>query len=602
MISRKVKLWQSIFIALKFNRNEVSSMKKRVLSLLLALGLCAAMVVPAAAKDNSIKQVEAGYLVSLIVTNGGDLYGCGATELGGHGYPVSYPLGTDAAKASGDASCYRPRLIAEGVEKVASSKSPSSQAPGSIASGGHSLILMKNGDLYGLGDNYCGQLGKGDRQQHPGLQYMMSGVKDISCTGTASFFITNSGDLYWCGLMMQQNSANAQYIFEPSPVKVLSNVKDVEGGAEHVAVLKTDGTVWTMGCAYGGGLGNGVTNGFSSTFIQAFSGAASISAGDSYTMALKADGSLYGWGNNSCGQIGINFKTASMVTSPTRVMTGVKSVECGYNITHVIKTDNTLWNMGWNYHGGMGLGEPELASIYTPQKALSGVAAVSGGYLHTLALKSDGSMVGCGQSSHGELGTGKSIYEVFTWISAGLTASPILEEGALPFTDVAEDAYYYDAVQWAVHNYITTGTTATTFSPYSTCTRAQIIAFLWRAAENSTLYVTEWIDDVDAGDWFFSAVRWAVQEGMIPNSGKFYPYKPCTRAATVEFMWKAAGSPSYDVSKLPFTDVKASASYAQAVAWALDKGVTTGTTATTFSPTATCTRAQIATFLYRAFA
>ena len=176
------------------------------------------------------------------------------------------------------------------------------------------------------------------------------------------------------------------------------------------------------------------------------------------------------------------------------------------------------------------------------------------------------------------------------------------QEAASPFTDVPKGSYYEEAVNWAVAQGITTGTTATTFSPYSTCTRAQIIAFLWRAAENSTLYVTEWIDDVDAGDWFFSAVRWAVQEGMIPNSGKFYPYKPCTRAATVEFMWKAAGSPSYDVSKLPFTDVKASASYAQAVAWALDKGVTTGTTATTFSPNATCTRAQIATLLYRAFA
>ena len=106
---------------------------------------------------------------------------------------------------------------------------------------------------------------------------------------------------------------------------------------------------------------------------------------------------------------------------------------------------------------------------------------------------------------------------------ASVTPAPyakITAKGAAPvqpvkhavsgFTDVAASAYYSTPVQWAVGKGITTGTTATTFSPYSTCTRAQIIAFLWRAAENSTPYVTEWIDDVDAGDWFFSAVRWAV--------------------------------------------------------------------------------------------
>ena len=581
-------------------------MKKRVLSLMLALVLCAALAIPAAAKDNSIKQVEAGYLLSLMVTNGGDLYGCGGNFSGGHAYPESYPLGTGVTMTElsgpGGNLVTRPQKIAEGVEKVAASKAPSSQAQGSIAAGSHILILMKNGDLYGMGDNYCGQLGKGDRQQHHGMQLIMGGVRDVACTATASIFITDNGDLYWCGLLMQQNAMNAQLCYEPSPVKALSDVKAVDGGGEHIVALKQDGTVWTMGCAYGGALGNGVTSGFSPTFIQVFSGADSVSAGCSYTMALKADGTLYGWGYNGCGQLGRDFTTYRTVSTPVPVMTGVKSVECGYYTTHVIKTDNSLWSMGWNYHGELGQGSMDPICVATPKKTLSGVASVSGGYFHTLALKTDGTMVGCGQSYCCELGDGKSVHQVLSWIPAGLTASPILEEGALPFTDVPAGAYYYEPVQWAVDNHITTGTTATTFSPNNPCTRAQIITFLWRAAEDDALYMVEQIDDVTDGDWFYSAVRWAIQNQIIPNSGKFYPNSPCTRAATVEFMWRAAGSPYYDVSKLPFTDVKAGASYAQAVAWALDRGVTSGTTATTFSPNATCTRAQIAAFMYRAFA
>ena len=163
-----------------------------------------------------------------------------------------------------------------------------------------------------------------------------------------------------------------------------------------------------------------------------------------------------------------------------------------------------------------------------------------------------------------------------------------------PFTDVAEGAYYYDAVQWAVGQGITKGTTETTFSPGNTCTRAQIITFLWRASGSPEPKGACTFTDVPAGSYFEKAVAWAAEQGMA-SGDKFAPYDPCTRLMAVEFMWKQAGSPTAPAAA--FTDVSS-----DAVNWALEKGVTKGTTDTTFAPGNTCTRAQIVTFLWRAFA
>ena len=516
-------------------------MKKRLLACLVSLVLCAGLWVPAAAAGNSIKQVEAGYLFSMILTNGGDLYGCGLNS------PESLPLGPDVEmlddSVSGGDIVPRPQKITDGVVKIASSKAPSSQSNGSFVSGGHTLILKEGGQLYGLGDNFCSQLGQGDRKQHPGLQYIMDDVVDISCSGTASFAITSDGNLYWWGLLMQQNSIHAQYITEPSPVKVLSDVKDVVGGSEHVAVLKNDGTVWTMGCGYAGGLGNGEEYGFSDHFIQAFSGAESIGAGRSFTVALTADGSLYGWGKNTSGQLGLSPDTYYSVFTPMKIMDGVKSVECGYGATHVIKFDDSLWSMGWNYHGELGRGK-ESASAPVPTKTLSNVAAVSGGYLHTLVLKKDGSMYGCGQSYYYELGDGVQDYQVLSWIPADLTASPLPGVGADIFTDVNPGDYFYEPVEWAVERYITNGTSATTFSPASNCTRAQILVFLWRAMGSPRSIGGDGQNDITPGDWFQEAGRWGNEVGLFSDTGGyFHPNDPCTRAAAVEFMWKAPTAP-----------------------------------------------------------
>ena len=171
----------------------------------------------------------------------------------------------------------------------------------------------------------------------------------------------------------------------------------------------------------------------------------------------------------------------------------------------------------------------------------------------------------------------------------------------ITFTDVPANAYYADAVNWAVLNGVTKGTSETTFSPDASCTRTQAVTFLWRAAgspapKSSAMPFT----DVDAGAYYHDAVLWAVEQDITNGTSDtaFRPNATCTRAQIVTFLWRSQASPAAGAVN-PFADVADNAYYAEAVKWAVLEGVTSGTTATTFSPNDSCTRAQIVTFLYR---
>ena len=172
------------------------------------------------------------------------------------------------------------------------------------------------------------------------------------------------------------------------------------------------------------------------------------------------------------------------------------------------------------------------------------------------------------------------------------------------FVDVKPGSYYEDAVIWAVGKGITGGTSATTFDPNAACSRAQAVTFLWRAAgspapKSTTMPFT----DVPVGSYYYDAVLWAVENGVTNGTSAttFSPSISCNRAQIVTFLWRAQKSPAASAAN-PFTDVAADAYYTNAVLWAVKEGVTAGTTAATFSPTADCTRAQIVTFIYRALA
>ncbi len=168
------------------------------------------------------------------------------------------------------------------------------------------------------------------------------------------------------------------------------------------------------------------------------------------------------------------------------------------------------------------------------------------------------------------------------------------------FVDVPAGAYYYDAVLWAAKNGITGGVDDTHFAPDAPCTRAQIVTFLWRAAGSPEPENVGSFADVSADSYYAKAVAWAVENGITTGTGDgmFSPNATCTRAQAMTFIWRSQKSVAAAGAN-PFTDVAADAYYAGAVQWAVENGVTNGTSDTTFSPNTNCTRAQIVTFLYR---
>ena len=171
-----------------------------------------------------------------------------------------------------------------------------------------------------------------------------------------------------------------------------------------------------------------------------------------------------------------------------------------------------------------------------------------------------------------------------------------------PFLDVPAGAYYEDAVVWAVGKGITSGTNATTFDPNGTCTRAQAVTFLWRAAGSPTPKTKLMpFPDVPVGSYYWNAVLWAIEQGITEGTSylTFSPNDSCTRAQIVTFLWRAKGNPAVS-GNAPFTDVAPDAYYAAAVTWAEKNGITGGIGNGLFGSNNTCTRAQIVTFLYRA--
>ena len=188
-------------------------------------------------------------------------------------------------------------------------------------------------------------------------------------------------------------------------------------------------------------------------------------------------------------------------------------------------------------------------------------------------------------------------------VSASFKKSGSDAGNKMPFGDVKKDAYYYDPVIWAIENNITQGATATLFRPGSDCTRAQVVTFLWRAAgspvpEDKKLT----FKDVDKNAYYYDAVRWATQNGITQGTSEdtFSPDATVTRSQFVTFMWRSEKTPDAS-SKNVFRDLNKDAYYYDAVLWAAQEGITSGTSADTFSPENSCTRGQVVTFLNRLF-
>ena len=282
------------------------------------------------------------------------------------------------------------------------------------------------------------------------------------------------------------------------------------------------------------------------------------------------------------------------------------------NLTVTIEkgsTGNRSYTAHWRYNGGGGSGY----SYYTIKATAgtggsispSGNVSVREGRDQTFTItpdkgyavanvKIDGKSIGAVKSY-----TFENVRRTHTIEVIFMKANGNPQTGV--FVDVTTGSYYEDAVDWAVENGNTKGTDDTNFSPDGICTRAQAVTFLWRAAgspepKTNTMPFT----DVNAGSYYYDAVLWAVENGITKGTSDttFSPNMTCSRAQIVAFLWRSEKSPAAGTAN-PFADVKSTAYYADAVLWAVREDITKGTTNTTFSPDADCTRAQIVTFLWR---
>ena len=252
----------------------------------------------------------------------------------------------------------------------------------------------------------------------------------------------------------------------------------------------------------------------------------------------------------------------------------------------------TYYN-GYNYGGSIKTTDKFYYSATASQNAISDVAFLASRYAKTGETVYIPFTI---YARYGTTGTG----------TRQLTGTVAIKIGqTMNFIDVKTTDYFYNSVKWAVGKNITNGTSSTTFSPYKSCTRAEIVTFLWRAAGSPEPTTTRNpFRDVNAvtHSSYYKAILWASQKGITSGTSAtaFSPDQVCTRAQIVTFLLRYAGQPSGYYSN-PFKDVSATseASYYNAVLWAVGKGITTGTSATTFSPYASCNRAEAVTFLYR---
>lgn len=533
----------------------------------------------------------------------------------------------------------------------------------------HSAIIKEDGSAWLWGANYNGQIGNATFGGLVDTPYRYndgnSNATKVSAfdLGTSSSAMVNTDHTLWTfGYNGEcQLGTGGSNVDINRPFKIMDNVKDVSFGMDVSAALKEDGSLWMFGSNYGGKIGVG-TEDSSLAYepTKVLDDVISVSVGSLHTGAIKNDGSLWMWGMNSAGQIGDGETTN--VSSPKKIMDDVISVSAGGGASAAIKRDHSLWMWGngfdiipkkimddvidvcvglgfyavikadhslwmWGNNNCGQVGDGTTANVSAPKKILDDVSKVALGETHSAAVKNDGTLWMWGNNDHSQIGNGvtdqtvlspRQILPTKTTPSEDPTASTPADPTTFPstspevsptkvpsshpsFVDVKKGDYFYNSVNWAVQQGVTSGTSNTTFSPNMTCTRAHVMTFLWRAYGSTESFTgANRFNDVKTSDYYYKPVIWAVENGITAGTSNttFGSNNPCTRGQVMTFLWRAAGSPEV-TSANPFKDVKSSDYYYKAVLWAVKKGVTAGTSANTFSPLAACTRAQVVTFLYK---
>ena len=436
-----------------------------------------------------------------------------------------------------------------------------------------------------------------------------------------------------------------------TPVKVLDQVKWADVTENEVkAAIRTDGSLWMWGLNERGQLGNGrqwdeIWGGelYQSQPVKIMDDVAQVSLDLYCTAAVQTDGSLWTWGESENGQLGNGDAYDEVVTKPgklaqlncqsvpMKILDNIAQVTMDNGVGRAIDRDGGLWMWGNNWRGALGNGGESdyrvrgfgcfICPKTTPVKVMDGVTQVSGfGNYRTAAVTTDGNLWMWGELGEAVSNDTRESFSISingSGSDSDLKPVPIqtvphlFEKEELTslffvsdspdgsdsphFRDVGGAAYFFEPVYWCVARGITTGTGPDTFGPNDTCTRAQIVTFLWRA-HGSSAAPTAPFTDVDSRDYYAGAAAWAYQQGLVTGT-QFGGDTPCTRGATVVYLWKLAGQP--DASTAPFNDVPTGSDEAKAASWALAEGITAGTGEGTFGPEEICTRGEIMTFLYR---
>ena len=558
-------------------------MKKRLFSLVLALALCMGLTVPVSAENNALvgrpAPIGTGNVHAYIDTNH-SLWTFGINKAGALGNGRQSPTMTSPPEMT-------PTKVLDDVY--------------SVSVGFHTTYALKqDGSLWVWGNNGTGQLGfEGGNDSDATHAYyvpiqtvpykLMDDVAAVCHDSDTSAVIKRDGSLWIWGWYLIGNDSY-------KPQKLTDNVIAASVDTGRLAYVTADHTLWIKEQT--------------DAPIRVMSDVIDTEIGYNYVFAIKSDHSLWAWGKNEKGQLGIGSTEPS--DTPVKVMDGVRRVSSdGSRRVAAVKLDNSLWVWGNNYEYQLGTTKTDLKStsivnpskiVWTPTKIMDDVAYADIGPL--CAVRTDGSYWSNYLQPNGKLVQLPNIVVTLDSLQIGSSTTPITPDvpssnNSSTFTDVKSTDYYADAVQWAVEKNITSGTSATTFSPSATCSKAQILTFLWRANGSPDPTAENPFTDVKTTDYFYKAALWAAEKGLVSGS-TFGANTDCTRAMTMEYMWKAAGSPN--AGKSGFTDVPANANYAGAVAWAVEQGVTAGTSASTFSPDNVCTRGQIVTFLYRGLA
>ena len=490
---------------------------------------------------------------------------------------------------------------------------------------GHTGAIKTDGSLWMWGNNFSGQIGNGEyRTEQKTPVKVMDDVASVSCCGNRTAAVKTNGELWMWGDasdnafnlgLYEGNTPGESY--QTVPYKIMDHVDSVYFRDTNSAylkgnpyILKTDGTLITWPINAGmtkvdphsvDENGNWIlpepirpTSPMPVEIVAedvAFVNSTSnslVSRGIETLAIIKRDGSLWMSGGNQNGLLGsskVFWKEYTPLNEPVKILDNVTAFSCGHTAafaitSHEAAPDDIYATLeGWGNFTSPLLYWDELIQIVGSEKKT---------WMDVLNQKRT------------------DRYVVFPW--SLLVDPPKLPANGKPpvpvapavggFSDVKETDYFADAVLWAVEKNITSGTSKATFSPDATCSKAQILTFLWRANGSPDPMAENPFTDVKTTDYFYKAALWAAEKGLVSGS-TFDANTDCTRPMTMAYMWKAAGSPAASYNG-KFNDVPASADYAQAVAWAVEQKITSGTGSGNFSPAATCTRGQIVTFLHRA--